>query len=80
MKNKDEEWNYREFKTPEGDFIKTFNNTLHDWDGPAIVRADGKKEYYLYGRQHSLYDWKETQRDRIGLPPAKNPLFKASFQ
>ena len=67
MKNKDEEWNYREFKTPEGDFIKTFNNTLHDWDGPTIVRADGKKE------------WKEIQRDRIGLPPAKNPMFSTAF-
>ena len=80
MKNKDTGFSYREFKTPEGDFIKTFNNMLHDWDGPAIVRADGKKEYYLYGRQIPLDEWKETQRDRIGLPPAKNPLFKASFQ
>ena len=80
MKKTDTGFSYREFKTPEGDIIKTFDNKLHDWDGPAIVRADGTKEYYLYGRQISLYDWKEIQRDRIGLPPAKNPLFKASFQ
>ena len=79
MEEQEEGFSYREFRTPDGDLVKTFNNKLHDWDGPAIVRADGKKEYYLYGRHIPLDELKEIQRDRIGLPPAKNPLFTSAF-
>ena len=80
MKQGDKGFSYHQFKTIEGDTITLFDNKPHNWEGPAIVRADGSEEYYLYGKQLSLYEWKEVQRDRIGLPPAKNPMFKAAFQ
>lgn len=48
-------------------------------DGPALIKADGKKEYYFYGiYQGTSSDvLKELKRTNTGLPPAKNPLFKS---
>lgn len=52
---------------------------LHNMDGPALIKADGKKEYYFYGiYQGTSSDvLKELKRTNTGLPPAKNPLFKS---
>ena len=55
---------------------------LHNTEGPALIKADGKKEYHFWGiyqgNTHEVI--KELKRNHTGLPPAKNPLFKNSFR
>jgi hypothetical protein len=54
---------------------------LHNTEGPALIDANGKKEYYFYGiYQGKTYDAiREFKRNHNGLPPAKNPMFKSAF-
>lgn len=51
---------------------------LHNFDGAAYIFADGRREYYFYGiyKGNDVDVIKEFKRNHIGLPPAKNPLFK----
>lgn len=51
---------------------------LHNIDGPALITADGKKEYYFWGifQGNSNEAIKNIKRNHTGLPPAKNPLYK----
>lgn len=51
---------------------------LHNTEGPALIKANGKKEYYFWGiyKGDNPEAIKELKRDSIGLPPAKNPLYK----
>jgi hypothetical protein len=53
---------------------------LHNTEGPALIKADGKKEFYFWGifQGNSMEVIKELKRNHTGLPPAKNPLFKES--
>ena len=55
---------------------------LHNTEGPALIKADGKKEYYFWGifQGTTLEAIKELKRNHTGLSPAKNPLFKNSFK
>jgi hypothetical protein len=55
---------------------------LHNTDGPALIKADGKKEYYFWGiyQGNTPEVIRELKRNHTGLPPAKNPLFKNSFR
>jgi hypothetical protein len=50
---------------------------LHNTEGPALV-SSGKKEYYFWGmyKGNNIEVLKDFRRNHIGLPPAKNPLFK----
>jgi hypothetical protein len=52
---------------------------LHNTEGPALIKADGKKEYYFYGTyKGNTYDAiRDFKRNHNGLPPAKNPMFKS---
>lgn len=52
---------------------------LHNTEGPALVSSTGKKEYYFWGilQGTTLDVLKDFKRNHTGLPPAKNPLFKA---
>ena len=51
---------------------------LHNTDGPALIKANGKKEYHFWGiyKGDNIEAIKELKRSHTGLPPAKNPLFK----
>lgn len=51
---------------------------LHNTEGPALIKADGKKEYYFWGifQGTSSDAIKDLKRNHVGLPPAKNPLYK----
>lgn len=57
----------------------SYDGKLHSWDEPALILPDGTKEYYLYGVKYTRDQWEEFRRDRVGVPPAKNPLFKDMF-
>jgi hypothetical protein len=55
---------------------------LHNTEGPALIKADGKKEYYFWGiyQGNTPEVIKELKRNHTGLPPAKNPLFKNTMR
>ena len=38
------------------------------WEGPALITAEGKKEYHIHGIKYTLDGWKEARRNREGLP------------
>ena len=59
------------------------NWKYHNWEGPAIEPIEGenseyKKVYFLYGREMSHDEWKETRSDREGLPWYKNPAMRGT--
>lgn len=67
---------YRRLINPEnGTRIVTFEGKLHNWEGPALIPAEGKgkPEYYLYGIQYTKEEWKAAIYDHTGLPWYKNP-------
>jgi hypothetical protein len=51
---------------------------FHNFEGPAIIKSDGTKEYYFWGifQGNDMEAIKEFKRTHTGIPPAKNPLFK----
>ena len=50
----------------------------HNPDGPAIEYLNSnKKEYYLFGIQKTLEEFKDIKSSKEGLPWYKNPSMKA---
>ena len=47
-----------------------------NWEGPALITPNGKKEYYIHGIQYTEENYKEALRNRTGIPPMKDPRFK----
>ena len=68
----------RRLVKPDGTVAMTWDNKLHNWEGPALITPEGKKEYYLYGIEYTLDDWKERRRQREGLPFYKDPQFRGT--
>ena len=62
----------------DGTVAMTWDGKLHNWEGPALITPKGKKEYYLYGFEYSLDDWKERRKQREGLPWYKDPQLKGT--
>ena len=68
----------KKLKKADGTIAYTWDNKLHNWEGPALIPGDGSKpEYYLYGIQHNKEGWKEARSQREGLPYYKNQSMKA---
>ena len=68
----------RKIKTEDGTIMRVWDGKLHSWDEPALIPEGDKRrrEYYLYGIQHTEEEWKEKRRDRTGLPWYKNPAMR----
>jgi len=68
----------RKLKSPDGTIVYIWDNKLHNWEGPARIPEGDmrKREYYIYGFQHTEEDWKEAKRSSKGLPWFKDPKFK----
>ena len=62
----------------DGTKAVSWNGKLHNWEGPALITPEGKKEYYLYGIEYNLEDWKERKSQREGLPWYKDPQFRGT--
>jgi hypothetical protein len=58
----------RKITKNDGTVMHIWESKLHNWEGPALVHPDGKKEYYLHGIQLSEKDWKSRKKEREGLP------------
>jgi len=63
----------------DGTIAWTWDNKLHNWDGPALIPEGNKKnaEYYIYGIHKTKGEWDEAKKDWEGLPWYKNPSMKA---
>jgi hypothetical protein len=73
---KENEFQTRRLKSPDGILRIIFDSKLHSWEEAALqYPKDMKKkdEYYLYGIQHTKDEWLEQRRDRNGVSPAHNP-------
>ena len=65
----------KKMKTVDGKIIYTLDGKLHNWDEPAIIHPDGKKEYYLFGFKYTKDEFMDRKRDSNGVPPAKDPKY-----
>ena len=63
----------RKLTKADGTVAYVWENKLHNWEGPALIHPDGKKEYHIHGIPYTLDSWKEARRNREGLPWFKNP-------
>ena len=61
---------------PDGTIAYTWDGKLHNWEGPALIRPDGKSEYHLYGMPLTKDEWQEKRSQREGLPYYKNQSMK----
>ena len=68
----------KRLKKADGTIAYVWDGKLHNWEGPALIPEGNsrKKEYYLYGMQKTLEDWKEMRKQREGLPYYKNQSMK----
>ena len=74
-----DEWpESRVIKSPDGTVRHIWDNKLHKWDGPAVIRKNGKVEFFLYGFEYTADGFKSAVRDRTGLPWYKNPALKGT--
>lgn len=69
----------KKLKKPDGTVVYALNGKLHNWDDPAVIHPDGKKEYWLFGFQYTKDEWLDRKRDSNGVPPAKDPKFDTRF-
>jgi hypothetical protein len=58
----------KKLKKADGTVAYVWEGKLHNWEGPALIHPDGKKEYHLHGIPYTLDGWKEARRNREGLP------------
>ena len=68
----------KKLKKADGTIAYVWDGKLHNWEGPALIPEGNnrKKEYYLYGMQKTLEEWKEMRKQREGLPYYKNQSMK----
>ena len=65
----------RRLKTPDGTIMYYLDGKLHNWEEPAVVYPNGKKEYWMFGFQYTKDEFMERKRDTNGVPPAKDPKY-----
>lgn len=65
----------RKIKTPDGTIMYMLEGKLHNWEEPAVIHPNGKKEYWLFGYQYSKDEFMDRKRDTNGIPPAKDPKY-----
>ena len=63
----------KKLKNADGTTVYVWEGKLHNWEGPALITAEGKKEYHIHSIKYTLDGWKEARRNREGLPWFKNP-------
>jgi hypothetical protein len=69
----------RKLTKADGTIAYTFDNKLHNWEGPALIPEgdNRKREYYLHGIKYTEDGWHEARRNREGLPWFKTNLGQA---
>jgi len=65
----------KRMKTIDGKIVYHLDGKLHNWEEPAVIHPDGKKEYWLFGYQYTKDEFMDRKRDSNGIPPAKDPKY-----
>ena len=65
----------KRMKTIDGKIVYHLDGKLHNWEEPAVIHPDGKKEYWLFGYQYTKDEFMDRKRDSNGVPPAKDPKY-----
>lgn len=68
----------RKLRKTDGTIAFSWDDKLHNWDGPALIPEGNKKKskYFLYGIEYNEAQWKEFKSQRTGLPFYKNQSMK----
>jgi hypothetical protein len=66
----------KKLKKADGTIAYVWEGKLHNWEGPALITPEGKKEYHIHGIPYTEENYKEALRNRTGVPPMKDPRFK----
>jgi hypothetical protein len=65
----------RKLTKADGTVAYVWENKLHNWEGPALIHPDGKKEYHIHGIPYSLDGWKEARRNREGSSMVQKSIY-----
>ena len=71
------EFKIRIIQSPDGTTRHLKGKQLHNDEGPAVIYANGKEEYYLNGILFTKDAHKKAKRDLIGLPWYKSGVAKS---
>ena len=65
--------------TQDGTILITWDNKLHNWEGPALIPEGNEKKgrYFIHGIEYSKKEWKERKKQGTGLPWYKSPGTKS---
>jgi hypothetical protein len=68
----------KKYTSTDGTVRYMKDGKLHNWEGPAVIHPNGKKEYYINGFQHDKDSHHKAKRDGVGLPWFKSSVGKGS--
>jgi len=68
----------KKYTSTDGTVRYMKDGKLHNWEGPAVIHPNGKKEYYINGFQHDKDSHHKAKRDGVGLPLFKSSVGKGS--
>lgn len=58
----------KRFKSPDGTIRYIKDGKLHNYEGPALITSEGKKEYYINGKNYDEIEYKKLQKESTGVP------------
>ena len=73
----DETLKTKKYTSSDGTVRYMKDGKLHNWEGPALITPEGKKEYFINGTQHTKDSHKKARKDGVGLPWFKSGLGKS---
>jgi hypothetical protein len=73
----DETLKTKKYTSTDGTVRYMKDGKLHNWEGPALITPEGKKEYFINGTQHTKDSHKKARKDGVGLPWFKSGLGKS---
>jgi hypothetical protein len=75
----DETLKTKKYTSTDGTVRYMKDGKLHNWEGPALITPEGKKEYFINGTQHTKDSHKKARKDGVGLPWYKSGVAKQRF-
>lgn len=75
----DETLKTKKYTSTDGTIRYMKDGKLHNWEGPALITPEGKKEYFINGTQHTKDSHKKARKDGVGLPWYKSGVAKQRF-
>ena len=67
MVHKNGNKDFKSFKS-NGTQYHTYDNKFHNWDGPAIIKENGDKQWFIYGIEYT----KQQFENQVGEMKRRN--------